>query len=132
MGGKNFELGIPDEVLETVIIKAGGKQYRFPPPNSGHNPLFKRKRDRNICSECEKGVLIKEISIQNELSEIRIKQILKENGIKTREGKIISLKEKIKLMLKVRYSIKAIAKELGVTRQWVHNIIKKEGLKENE
>jgi len=129
LDSKIFEQDIPDEILEIIIEKAGGGRFRIPQWESKHNPRYREKRNKRICQRRLQGATLKELIIEFNLKKRRICKILKENGIQVREERKKSLKEEIKLYLKLGYGKSEIAKRVGKSRQWVYEFIRKEGLR---
>jgi len=105
-------------------------RFRWTRYDSSHNPLFVKERNERICRKSVKGVSSKEIADEEGITVRHVQRILKDNGLsQTTERKKVSLVEEIRMMLKMGYSISAIAREKGKSRQWIHQIIKENGLK---
>ena len=128
MDGKIFDQDIPDEILETIIEKAGGKRFRIPPPVSKHNPLYRKRRNRQICQKRLAGKTLLELVNEFKLTEQRICQILKQNGIHIQEKRRQSLNEEIRMLLSMGCNKAEIARRMGKSRQWVYELIRKENL----
>ena len=128
MDGILFNLGLPDETLELIIEKAGGRRLRIAKEGSKHNRLFREKRNKRICQKRLTGVTLEELTIEFKLKKRRICEILKENNIQIVEEKKKSLKEEIRLLLNMGYKKTEIARRVGKTRQWVYELIRKEKL----
>lgn len=120
MDGLLFDLGLPDETIELVIEKAGGRQLRIAKPFSKSNRLFRKKRNQRICQRRLEGATLQELINEFNLKKRSICYILKENGIHVREERKRSLKEEIKAMLQMGYGVTEIAKKVDVSRQTVY------------
>ena len=99
MDGEIFKLGLPDEVIETVLVKAAGKRFRFPPTESKHNPVYRNKRNKGICQKRQAGETVEKIANDTKLTARRIIQILKDNGITISEEKKKSRKAQLQEMI---------------------------------
>ena len=129
MDGLLFDLGLPDETIELIIEKAGGRQLRIAKPFSKSNRLFRGKRNKHICQKRLAGGTLEELVGEFKLKKNTICKILRENGIKIREEKKRTLVEDIKLLLQLKTPITRIAKKTGYSRAWIYEFIKKEGLR---
>jgi len=126
-----FRCGLDDDTIDRITDELGGKHVRITKTTSKYNPIYRRKRNKNICSEYENGELINEIAIEYNLCRMTIWRILKENNITTREKSKKAEREQIKTMLKLGYSVTQIQRETGVSRPTIYKL-KKEGVRENE
>ena len=81
-----------------------------------------------ICQEISSGESLENIAKYNRLTKRRIQQILKDNNIEINQKKRRDRKVKIKYLLALGYTKKWIAKELSISRQRLHQIIKEERL----
>jgi len=129
VSGQIFELGLPEELIDLLLIKAAGKRLRLPPLESGHNPRFKEKRDKVICQRYIAGETAEELAKGNRISVSRVKKILANNGIRKQAENQKSLEERIRLALMMKTSVTEIAKREGRSRQWIYQVIREKNLK---
>lgn len=120
-----FHCGLPEETIEMITQKLGGKQVRITKSTSKHNPIFRRKRDKNICSEYESGKKVEELALWNKLSRMTIWRILKGNNVDIR-GERKNLTEAIRMLREAGYNKSQIAEKLKISRPTV-NIHMKRG-----
>lgn len=127
MSGKIFGLGLPDDVLDTLLAMAAGKRLRLPPMESKHNPLYRKRRDQKICQKYGSGCSAEQIAQELKLTRRRVEQILQDNGIRKKEEKKVSRKEQLQEYLGT-YTKTKVAEMLGISRQRLYQILKEEGL----
>jgi hypothetical protein len=120
---------LPKEIYKELrkYLPENGGRFRIPPEGSPHDPFYREDRDKRICEMRMKGYTINEIAENFELAKITIHRILKANGLITKKSRIEKA-EQIKIMLNMGMSKKKIAEKLGISREWVYQIMKKEGL----
>lgn len=127
VSGRIFDLGLPEDMLDTILARAAGKRFRIPPLVSKHNPVYMLRRNQEICREYTSGVTAEELARKNRISRRRIKSILQENGIIKREEKRATRREQLQEYLG-KYNKKTVAAMLGMSRQRLYQIMKEEGL----
>jgi Mor family transcriptional regulator len=127
--GKIFSMGLPDEVVQNLIIRAGGSRFRIPTTESKHNPLYRKSRNKSICQRYMGGATPEKIASDYHISVRRVNQILSNNGIKRKEENQKSLEERIRLALRMNMTVTEIAKREGRSRQWIYQVIREKNLK---
>ena len=129
VSGQIFELGLPEELIDLLLIKAAGKRLRLPPLESGHNPRFKAQRDKSICQRYLAGETAEELAKDTRISVSRVKKILASNGIRKQEENQKSLEERIRVALMMKTPVTEIAKREGRSRQWIYQVMREKNLK---
>jgi len=104
-----------------------GGQIRIAPTKSGHNPNYRKDRNKQICHDRTQGISQKEIAEKYGLCLITIKRILKENGMTTKKERL-NIIDDVKIFLKQGYSKKAIAKKLDISRTTLYAHMKRGGI----
>lgn len=129
MSGKIFGMGLSEEAIKAIIAAyPNGGRFRTPPAESKHNPIHRKRRDKNICERYLSGKTYKEVGEEYHLSWRRIKEILEMNGIRKREETRKSRIDIIREMTARKERRETIAKTLGISRQRLHQIMKEERL----
>ena len=129
MESKIFQCGLPEETIELITQRMGGKRVRITKPTSKHNPIFRKKRDKNICIEYEQGKSIDEIASQINLNKSWVWRILKGNNIEIRGKNGKSLTANIEALHKLGYKKNQIAEKLEISRPTVYAHLRKLGIK---
>jgi len=127
VSGKIFDMGLPDDVIETLLARAAGRRFRFPKIESKHNPIFVRNRKAAVCQEYMSGETKEQIAKRHHIVVRTVELYLKENNIQTKAETQKTRREQIREYLG-KYSKAVIAKMLGISRQRLYQIMKEEGL----
>ena len=131
---KFFELSISDNIKEQIIKEAGGIQLRIPKAISKHNPIYVKKRNKEIINrflelKYSNTAIIKQLAKEFNLNSITIRRIFETDEIAGDEMKKFTKKdlevrdELIKLCLKKGISKRKTAEIFGISRQWLYKII---------
>lgn len=127
MSGRIFGLGLPEDAVENLMEKGGGKRFRIPRVGSKSDEITIRRRNKRICIEYESGKNTEELASQNNVTQRWIQKILKESNIEIRGGNGKSLTANIKVLHKLGYNKNQIAKKLDISRPTVYAHMKKLG-----
>jgi len=127
-----FDINLSDSIKKQLIKEAGGMRFRIPNYSSKSDIIYIEKKAKLICLAYKEKMSSQEISKFFNLSKRTIQRILKDNGLagKSYNSEENALRlEKMKMMLESGKSKRKIAKELGISRERVYQIKRKEGLK---
>jgi transposase len=114
---------------EFIARNPAGGRFRMPPLQSKHNPYFIADRKRAVCTAILSGKDRKTIAEEHKISERTVKRYLKENNIQPRKEKADTLEERIKLALRLGKKVTEIAKDEGLSRTRIYQIMDAKGIK---
>lgn len=104
-----------------------GGRFQHAKRGSKGDVIGREERDIDICKEGNQGMKLKDIAQKHNLSERYTRHILKDNGIILRKTDKRSMIKEIRIHLQIGTSKSQIAKELGISRQWLYKLIEEIG-----
>ena len=123
-----FDLGLPDDVIDILIEKAGGKRLRIPCGSIRSDRRSRERRNDAIKAALIDGVSAEELAEKFDLSVTHIMKIACIRDVSTRHRTSELRLETIKRLLNSGLRRIDIAKKLGISRQRLYQILKKEGI----
>jgi DNA invertase Pin-like site-specific DNA recombinase len=128
LAGRFFRIVPRDVARDFIAQNPNGGRFRTPPAISKHNPIYVEERNQAICQAVLGGEERELLARRYKITIRTVGKILKANNIETRKERTETLEERIKLALRLGKAKTDIARDEGISRQRLYQIIKEKGI----
>ncbi|OPL13686.1 MAG: hypothetical protein AVO39_10125 [delta proteobacterium MLS_D] len=127
MAGLIYKRYSKDTIKRMFDENPEGGRFQVSKRGSKGDVYGREDRDIEICRDGNQGMKLADIAQKHNLSGRYVRHILKNNNITLRKTDKRSMLKEIRIHLQIGTPKSQIAKEMGISRQWLYKLIEEIG-----